>query len=159
MTTERSRADHIAIAQVLQTYFDALDEKDYARLDGVFAPEATLRYSLDESSGPPLPAAAMVARIRSFNTAFRFTQHTSSPPAIEIDGDGARARTNLRALHVQQRRDGSRSTWVVHGVYWDRLARTASGWRIVERLFRVVHTDGVLLGAGEVESYDAPPWR
>jgi hypothetical protein len=150
--------DCVAITQVLQLYFDALDEKTYERLDEVFTAEAELRYSLDASSGPALSFAAMTARIRRFNTAFCFTQHLAGTPRIELDGDAARARTNLRALHVQQRPDGRRSTWLVHGVYWDRLVRTAAGWRIAERLFRVVHTEGDLLAAGEVGTYEQPPW-
>lgn len=157
--TDSETADHIAIAQVIQLYFDALDEKDYARLELVFTADAVLRYSLDESTGPAVSPAAMAARMRSFNAAFRFTQHLSGPPAIETQGDEARARTNLRALHVQQRRDGSTSTWTVRGVYWDRLARTACGWRIVERIFRAVHVEGELLGGDDVVRYERPPWR
>lgn len=152
-------ADHLAIAQVVQLYFDALDEKNYARLDQVFTADAVLRYSLDESTGPAVSPAAMVARMRTFNAAFRFTQHLSGPPSIDLRGDEASARTNLRALHVQQRRDGGVSTWTVRGVYWDRLVRTSAGWRIVDRIFRVVHSEGELLTGDDVVRYDSPPWR
>ena len=151
-------ADQLEIAQVVQRYFDALDEKDYARLDRVFTPDAVLHYSIDESTGPAVSPAALVARMRSFNAAFRFTQHLSGPPSIELRGDEALARTNLRALHVQRRRDGSESTWTVRGVYQDRLARTAAGWRIVERVFRALHVEGELLTGDEVERYEKPPW-
>jgi len=150
--------DTVAITRVLQLYFDAIDEKNYALLEHVFAANAVLRYSLDETTGPGLSARDMIARIRDFTGAFRFTQHLSGPPSIEIDGDAARARTNLRAIHVQQRRDGSRSAWLVYGVYRDGLARTSAGWRIRERVFRVLYTEGELLGRDEVESYPTPPW-
>ena len=151
--------DHVAIAQVIQRYFDAVDEKQFDRFADVFAAEAVLRYSLDESTGPAASVAQMVARMRPFVGVFRFTQHLAGIPTIEIDGDRATARTNLRAVHVQQRRDGSRSVWRVFGVYRDRLARTPAGWRIAERVFRALHVDGELLPADEVEAFPAPPWR
>lgn len=134
--------DQLAIAQVLQLYFAAIDSKDFARLAEVFTPEAELRYSLDETVGPAVRPAFMIARIREFTEGFVSTQHLSSPPLIEADADGARARTNLRALHVRQHGDGSRSTWVVYGVYEDVLVRTDAGWRIGRRVFRVLHQEG-----------------
>lgn len=151
-------SDHAAIAQVIQRYFDALDEKRYERLDEVFTADAVLRYSIDESTGPAATVAQLMARMRPFNQGFRFTQHLGGLPGIEIEGDAASARTNLRALHVQQRRDGTRSTWTVFGVYRDRLVRTPHGWRIAERVFRALHVEGTLQPLDEVETFVAPPW-
>lgn len=151
--------DRAAIAAVIQRYFDAVDEKDFERMAAVFAADAVVRYSLDESTGAAVPWAALVSRMREFSAAFRFTQHLGGTPAIEIEGDRATARTNLRALHVQQRAGGERSTWTVFGVYHDRLQRTVEGWRIVDRVFRALHVEGALLPADAVERYEAPPWR
>ena len=151
--------DHAAIAAVIQRYFDALDEKDYARLDQVFTADAVLRYSLDESTGPEASLAQLLARMRPFNEGFRFTQHHSGPPAVEVEGDTASARTNLRALHVQQGRDGRRSSWTVAGVYRDRLVRTPQGWRIAHRVFRALQVEGELRSLDEVERFASPPWR
>jgi len=158
MTTERG-GDYGEISQVVQRYFAALDEKDYDRLDQVFTADAVLRYSLDESTGQPLSVSAMIARIRDFNTVFRFTQHLAGLPSIDIEGDTAEARTSLQALHVQQHHNGSASHWFVRGVYWDSLVRTSAGWRIRGRIFRAISTEGTLLPAGDVITFERPPWR
>jgi hypothetical protein len=134
--------DQLAIAQVLQLYFAAIDRKDFARLAEVFTPDAELRYSLDETVGPAVGPAFMIDRIREFTAAFVSTQHLGSAPLIEADAAGARARTNLRALHVRQHDDGRRSTWVVYGVYEDVLVRSEAGWQISRRVFRVLHQEG-----------------
>ena len=81
---------------------------------------------------------------RRFCERFAVTQHLASPPLVELEGDRARARTRLRALHVQEDPTGARNTWTVYGVYHDVLARGPEGWRIVERHFRSVHMEGSL---------------
>lgn len=136
--------DLAAIEQVVQLYFAAIDGRQFERLDQVFTADAVLRYSLDESIGPPAPYPLMVERIRDFVRVFVATQHLGSAAQVELDGDRARARTNLRALHVQQDDTGARSAWTVYGVYEDVLQRTSAGWRIAERTFRVLHQEGTL---------------
>jgi hypothetical protein len=135
-------ADRAEIAEVIGRYFAALDERDWARLDAVFAPGAALVYDLGAPARSTHPE--MVELFRRFCEQFVVTQHLASPPLVELAGDRARARTGLRALHVQEDPAGARNVWTVYGVYHDVLARAPGGWRIVERHFRSVHQEGSL---------------
>lgn len=56
-------------------------------------------------------------------------QHFPSPPAIDFEGEGARARSRVIAL----RADGSSLHMVTAGEYDDELVRGAEGWRIRRR--------------------------
>ena len=149
-------ADHLEITQVLERYFRAMDDKDYALLDGVFVPGAKLVYDMGSGAAPRSTHPEIVEQFRSFNEQFRFTQHVTSQPLIDLDGDSARSRATLRALHVQETESGERNTWIVYGVYEDRLRRTQAGWRIVERRFEARHVNGRLLPADRVKRFPRP---
>jgi hypothetical protein len=149
--------DRLAIARGHARYATALDEKDWPLLDEVFAPGARLLYDMGdgarESRWPEMAAA-----FRAFTERFRCTQHLLGLPEIDLDGERALSRTSLRALHVQETPEGTRSAWLVYGGYRDRHERTARGWRIVEREFRCLHTEGELLPAERVRRFARPPW-
>lgn len=154
MTPEQA-ADHVEISQVLQRYGQALDEKDYALLDRVFEPGARLNYQMGE--GAPTTYPEMTKQFREFLAAFSYTQHVFSHPVIELDGDRAEARCRLIATHVQRPRAGGRNIWVVYGFYRDTLVRTVAGWRVSERTFRGVETEGELLPPEAVERFEVAP--
>jgi hypothetical protein len=64
---------------------------------------------------------------------FDVTQHLVMNRRIEIDGDTATGRSELfnpNRLTIE----GQPWIFTVGGVYHDRYARTADGWRIVERV-------------------------
>ena len=153
--TPAEAADHAEIAQVLQRYGQALDEKRYELLDQVFVPGATLRYEME--GGAPTTYPEMVAVFREFNAAFWYTQHLFSHPVIELSGDLARTLCRLIAIHVQRRLAGGRNLWTVYGFYDDTLSRTPEGWRIRERTFRGMHVEGERLPADQVERHDSSP--
>ena len=148
--------DRLEIADLLQRYFAALDAKDYELLETVFVPGAKLHYEMGPGSRPST-YPEMVQAFRDFNASFLLTQHMMGHPQIELDGDAARSSTSLRALHVQQKTDGDRSTWLVYGFYRDEHVRTSEGWRISERYFRSLHTEGCLLPREQVKTFESPP--
>ncbi len=155
--TPREIADHIEIGQVVQRYGRALDTADYELLRTVFAPDATLRYEM-EGRGTEGNLEKWMELWRTFMVPFFWTSHQFSPPLIELDGDRARASCRLIASHVQIRHDDSRNLWTVYGDYEDQLARLEEGWRIQQRLFHGVHTEGELLPADAVKSLrERPP--
>lgn len=149
--------DRLEIADLLQRYLTALDDKHYELLEKVFTPGAKLHYEMFPGSRPST-YPEMVQAFRDFNASFLVTQHAMGHPEIEVSGDEARSRTSLRALHVQQGIGGERSTWLVYGFYRDRLVRTAPGWRISERSFRSIHTEGRLVPSDQVTRFENPPW-
>ncbi len=153
--TPAEAADHAEIAQLLQRYGQALDEKRYELLDTVFVPGAALRYEME--GGRPSTYPEMLKLFAEFNSAFWYTQHMFSNPVLELDGERARSVCRLFASHVQQPLAGGRNLWVVYGVYHDRLVRRPEGWRIEERVFRGLHTEGSLLPPDKVRRFDAAP--
>lgn len=144
--------DRLEIADLLQRYFTALDDRDYALLDTVFVPGAKLHYEMGRG-GRPSSHPEMTQAFRDFNRSFLLTQHVMGHPVIEVAGDRARSRTSLRALHVQLSLEGERSTWIVYGSYRDRHVRTPDGWRICERHFRSLHSEGRLLPPERVKTF------
>jgi hypothetical protein len=156
MLSAQELSDRAEVAEVLERYFHALDEKDWARLDAVFAPGADLVYDLGASARSTYPA--MLELFRGFCEQFVFTQHLAGPPLVALDGDRAGATTKLRALHVQEDASGARNTWIVHGVYHDVLQRLAGGWRITARRFRGLHVEGELWPAGRGLRFPRPRW-
>lgn len=155
--TPQELSDQLEITRLLQRYFQAIDEKDYALLDRVFTPDADCRYDIE--GGGAFPYAVMRERFEATLPYFRFTQHLMGTPTIEVGGDAARSRASLRAVHTQLATDGRESTWVVYGFYLDRHVRTAQGWRIRERFFKAQHQEGQLLPFSDAVRFPEPAWR
>ena len=156
MLTPRQISDHIEIDQLQQRYFRSMDTWDYDLLESVFAPEAVVRY--EALQGADTMWREMIPRFREFNRHFSFMQHLGGQLLIELDGDCARSSHAMRAIHVQTTHEGEENRWAIYGVYRDRLARTTEGWRIAERFFKGMRTEGSLLPFDRVRSYKAPPW-
>ena len=154
MTPEQA-ADIAEIAQLHQRYGQALDEKRYELLDEVFLPDARLHY--DMSGEAPTSYREMAGQFRSFMVPFLYTQHVFSHPLVELDADRARASCRLIATHVQVPLAGGRNAWTVYGFYEDLLVRTDAGWRIQQRSFKGMHTEGTLLPPDQVEHFEKAP--
>jgi hypothetical protein len=148
--------DRLEIDQLIQRYFRSMDTWDYDLLDRVFTPDAVLRY--EALAGADASYREMIPRFREFNRHFSFMQHMGGQLLVELAGDAARSTCTLRAIHVQTPREGPANTWIVYGIYRDRLVRTPAGWRIAERHFKTTHTEGRLLPFDRVERFESPPW-
>ncbi|MFI1462417.1 nuclear transport factor 2 family protein [Nocardia carnea] len=128
-----AKPDRDAVADTVNRYTYALDDRDWALLDEVFAPDAVVRYGAAEA-----PAVrgrvATVAMIRSFLDRCGPSQHLLGNHVIDIDGDTASSICKARVLHIGAG-ENANITYECVGVYRDRLIRSAQGWRIVERTF------------------------
>ena len=156
--TTTETADQIEIGQLTQRYGLALDEKNYDLLDSVFTPDALLHYVMDDRE-TKATFRDWKDIFRQFLVPFYWTSHSITTPLIELANDGARSSCRLIANHVQIRLDGERNLWTVYGFYQDRLVKGDGGWRILERYFRGVHSEGQLLPAAEVEPFPNLPWN
>lgn len=114
--------DRLAVAEVITRYGSSLDESNWERLSTCFAPDVT---SVLAGGDPIHGYEDLEAAVRFALGAYERTQHHIAGQEIEIDGDTAVLRANLIATHVH---DGQ--TFVVGGVYRERLVRTPDGWRI-----------------------------
>ncbi|WP_280457155.1 nuclear transport factor 2 family protein [Nocardia carnea] len=127
------KPDRDAVADTVNRYTYALDERDWGLLDEVFAPDAVARYG--GSAAPAVRGRAdIVAMIRSFLDRCGPSQHLLGNHVIDIDGDIATSICKARVLHIGTG-EHSHITYECVGVYRDRLTRSAQGWRIAERTF------------------------
>jgi 3-phenylpropionate/cinnamic acid dioxygenase small subunit len=142
-------SDHVAIGQLLQSYADALDAKEFERLDRFFADDAEIDYALGAhvTRGTWRENRDMFAR---FLDVFAYTSHLVSPASLALEGDSARSRTRLVAVHGFETLAGTKGTWVVFGFYDDELVRTAAGWRVRKRRFVGLGEQGVVPPRGEL---------
>jgi 3-phenylpropionate/cinnamic acid dioxygenase small subunit len=134
------------IERVLMAYTTALDQRDWAALDDVLAPDATAHYT---SLGHFASRAEMVSMFKAFLERCGTTQHLLGNMRIEVDGDKATAACYLQAIHVGlgQHQGKMLTVW---GEYRDRLELRPEGWRIVHRELAVLHAAGDI-GHAEVE--------
>lgn len=124
----------LAIQRLLADYAAAIDGRDFDALDDVFLPGATLDY---RSSGGPRDAFPAVRDwLREALSVVEFTQHLVTNMRIDVDGD--EATSSAYFFHPMKAGDAS---FLVSGVYDDRLRRTSGGWRIAERVQRLLWSD------------------
>jgi 3-phenylpropionate/cinnamic acid dioxygenase small subunit len=132
-------ADKLEITDVLYRYATALDQRDWALLAEVFAPEAVYTMGArGDFTGPE----AIGAKIASLIGGYESTQHMITNPVIEINGDAARASCYLHGQHYMPDQRTGGNTYEMGGTYRDELARTAAGWRITRRVLEVAWREG-----------------
>ena len=130
-------SDQQAIIDLAIAYTWALDTKQFDELDAVFAADATADLHGVRCDGRD----AIVARIERPLTLLDATQHLIGNHQVHVDGDTATHRCYLQSQHVKRGTPGG-DNFLMGGIYDDRLARTAHGWRIIHRTMTAVWTDG-----------------
>jgi uncharacterized protein (TIGR02246 family) len=120
--------DREEIRALMAQYNIAGDRGDVARLAATFAEDGVIEFSGAMTQG----RAAIAARLSApsgKSTGLTVVRHHLTTSEVEVAGDTARARTYFVVL-TNVGPDH-------HGVYLDRLARTAEGWRFVHRTVRI----------------------
>ena len=127
----REIRDRAEIQDVLHRYATMVDRRDWALMDRVFAPGATIDYrSTGGRSGPYQETLEWLDRALR---PWPLNLHFISNVVIELDGDEARAHCYFHAPMGRVEEDGSQLIITNAGTYEDRLVRTSEGWRIAER--------------------------
>jgi hypothetical protein len=126
---ERMCAPRRAITDTVVRYAFALDRRDWALLDQVFAEEAVAHYRTGTFHG----RYAILAMIRSHLGGCGPSQHLLGNHWVEVDGDRATSTCSVRALHLGAGSRADLTPFEVCGTYRDVLCAYADGWRIVER--------------------------
>jgi 3-phenylpropionate/cinnamic acid dioxygenase small subunit len=125
--------DRLEIDDLLTAYANAVDDRDWDRLDAVFAPDAHLDYrSAGGIHGPYPEVRQWLAQVLPL---FTWTQHLVANRSVTIDMSAgtASARSDFHNPN-EMVVDGEPWLFVVGGRYHDRLARTPAGWRITHRV-------------------------
>ena len=121
-------SDRMEIADLITRYSSAIDRRAWDDLDELFTEDAVLDYTTTGGIKGTLPEH------KAYNAevlvSFKGTQHLMALPVVELDGDTATARTIcFNPMVVDDARVFFVGLW-----YHDRLLRTPTGWRFVERV-------------------------
>jgi len=119
-------ADRFAIQDVMARYAAGVDERDFDLYASVFhADVEVVGFSESAFQGRD----AWVAHVREQLEKYSSTQHLLGPVYAEIDGDRARCRTDVQALHyLAGAEDDILTLWAT---YRTEMRRDGDGWRIV----------------------------
>lgn len=135
----RALNDRSEISRLCDRYVSHLDrDRDSdAWLDSVFTEDVFLSFPFGEFKGiEGLAGFQEMAR-----TTFAQTHHISSNHDIELDGDRARVRAHLMAVHVKRREEPG-THFDIGGHYEALVVRTERGWRIHRFSFEIVWSSG-----------------
>ncbi len=139
--------DRWAIADLLHSYADAVDARDWDGLAQLFTPAAEADYG--ELGGVQQGRAAIVGHCAGALQQFTATQHLIGNVRVLLASDGS-ATTTCSFLAVHVRPDGA-PPFVVGGRYADEVTRTADGWRIARRLLQPIWRGSHEMGSGRAE--------
>jgi hypothetical protein len=134
-----SLQDRAEIADLLARYCVALDTREFEMLETVFTSDAHIDYGNEFASGVGAPWFTAFATAGLASTTA--THHQLGTSIVQLSDAGAEGRTYVVAQHVG-RGDLEGSLFTVAGWYLDRFVSTDQGWRIAERAFVSVWTDG-----------------
>jgi ketosteroid isomerase-like protein len=138
-------SDRLAIVDLINNYVDAIDAKDWDRLDDFFTEDAVVWWNPESSTSGHSP---ILERMRQMlDTDEIVTYHHAASFTPSISGDSAEASVRIRAMHNGV---GPRS-----GRFWESLAvqtthfvRTSAGWRCSGFSWRVV------VGLGSMDLFE-----
>lgn len=122
--------DRQAISDLLIRYGMALDDRDWARLESCFTPDAQAIYGGE--IGLQKGYKAIEKTCREALEPLDASQHIITNHEIEIDGDTARARSYLHAQQTKYGMPGGEN-FTIAGTYIDDLIKTSDGWKIRKR--------------------------
>lgn len=124
--------DRAALEALAIEYANAIDARQWGRLDQVFTPDARIDYSATGGIDAPYPEIKpWLAKSLAF---FRSYMHLMGNFQFEISGDQATGQVACYNPMVIRNLTGIGTTTVVFGIwYHDQYLRTAQGWRIASR--------------------------
>jgi ketosteroid isomerase-like protein len=149
--------DHLAIRSLIDGYTDAVNRRDWATLETLFADDGVW-----DCGGPNMPAmtfrfegAQGCARgIAGLIGSMSFVMQSNHAVTIEVSGDRASASSTINELAIAPGHPALTTIW---GMYFDQIVRSPDGeWRFKERKFRFawIDTNG---NAGQVIAQPPKP--
>jgi 3-phenylpropionate/cinnamic acid dioxygenase small subunit len=128
----RELIDERDIRATLVAYTKMVDQRDWDRMDEIFAPGASLDYrSSGGQAGPYRETLGWLARALD---PWPLNLHLIGNHEIEIDGDRAKSSCYFLAPMGRNEPDGRQIMTTNAGSYHDELVRTPDGWRIQARV-------------------------
>ena len=125
-------SDRLEIQQLMTTYSNAIDRRDFDRLDAVFTPDAYIDYRAMGGIDGRYPEIKvwLGPALKSFPHYYHLIANTE----VVLAGDNATSRTVcFNPMEVPLPQGGSQVMFL--GLWYvDKLVRTSDGWRIIERV-------------------------
>ncbi len=146
---ERDEAER-AITRVLYDYADRVDRLDVDGVLSCFTPDG----EFDFGFGRVFAGQDGLRRLYTRLDMYRATSHHVSNVCIDVDGDTARVRSVLYALHIRREDDSVVHAW---GQYLDEFARLDGRWLIRRRAFRASAEMGTVPDEGRETLYEFLP--
>jgi SnoaL-like protein len=143
--------DRIDLAQLLNRYADAVDQKEFTHLPSLVCTDP-LTIDFEAATGmPPVtaPLRDCVELLRATVAPFAATHHAITGHVVTIEGDGATIHAHVRAEHwlpAELAGDGP-DRWLVVGFFDVDAIRTPDGWRINRFKHTVTHQDNPQLAS------------
>lgn len=150
-TTELTElADRTQISELLSRYCSIVDDKciNVTTVAAFFTPDGRL---INPNGAAVVgPEAISAEKARSFSR-FRATQHVTSDHIIDLEGNTARLRANMIAMHLWSDEESDprslQTHFVAGGVFEAVAVRTAEGWRFSEFKTRITWRTGAGMSA------------
>ena len=124
--------DHIEIQRLMYRYARCADNRDYAGFADVFCEDAVFDFS-----GNIVTTLAAIQEMMHALDRYSSTLHQVTNTLYEVEGDRADGQTYCVACHLFQE-SGDTKKLEMGIIYHDQLRRTPSGWRIVQRIFKLL---------------------
>lgn len=116
-------ADRLELHELPGRYGDAIDDRDWDRLDQIFTADAV--FDLTDLGAPRLEGLAAIKRYMAEDADHPRT-HTMTNIYVDETAEGAKLRFRILAL-LPERRVGTAS-------YYDDVVKTPEGWRVQNRV-------------------------
>ncbi len=116
-------ADRLELHELPGRYGDAIDDRDWDRLDQIFTADAV--FDLTDLGAPRLQGLDAIKRYMAEDANHPRT-HTMTNIYVDETAQGATLRFRILAL-LPERRVGTAS-------YYDDVVKTAEGWRVQNRV-------------------------
>jgi len=128
----RELIDRNEIQELLRHYTEMVDQRDWKRMDQIFAAQGTLDYTSSGGvAGAYRPTLEWLSRALE---PWPLNLHYITNFDIEIDVDHARSSCYFWAPMGRKEADGSQIMTTNAGFYHDQLIRSEDGWRIQSRV-------------------------
>ena len=122
--------DEFAIQQNISTYSEGATRSDWDQVLSTFAPDGIWDIPVHnvKFQGHTEIRKGMI----QFSSAMEYMLQANSPAVITVTGDNATARSVIRE---GGKFAGREEALEIHGIYNDKLIRTANGWKFAHRVF------------------------
>ncbi|MFA7601429.1 MAG: nuclear transport factor 2 family protein [Novosphingobium sp.] len=133
-----TKTDHEQVQELMASYANAIDAKDYGAIGDCFTQDAEAKYS---DFSPLLRGReAILLHMRKALEPLRVTQHIFGNFIVDTDGDAGTASCAIIAQHIGPESDPK--TYLSGGQYSLKLRRSAGRWQIASAMAQEVWSSG-----------------